>query len=84
MALKKTVTTIAGLTAENAYHRIEEITIFNKNKIKYMVRGYVNTKNPFFCEKFFLGEYYLDQENPIKQAYEHLKTLPEFAGATDC
>lgn len=22
--------------------------------------------------------------NPIKQAYEHLKTLPEFAGATDC
>lgn len=22
--------------------------------------------------------------NPIKQAYEHLKTLPEFADATDC
>lgn len=22
--------------------------------------------------------------NFIKQAYEHLKTLPEFAGATDC
>lgn len=26
----------------------------------------------------------LDGENFIKQAYEHLKTLPEFAGATDC
>lgn len=26
----------------------------------------------------------LDGGNPIKQAYLHLKTLPEFAGATDC
>ena len=26
----------------------------------------------------------LDGENFIKQAYEHLKTLPEFAGAMDC
>jgi hypothetical protein len=25
-----------------------------------------------------------DSENFIKQAYEYLKTLPEFAGATDC
>jgi hypothetical protein len=25
-----------------------------------------------------------DGPNPIKQAYLHLKTLPEFAGATDC
>jgi hypothetical protein len=26
----------------------------------------------------------LDGPNFIKQAYEHLKTLPEFANATDC
>ena len=26
----------------------------------------------------------LNGENFIKQAYEHLKTLPEFAGAVDC
>lgn len=26
----------------------------------------------------------LDGPNPIKQAYEHLKTLPEFADALDC
>ena len=26
----------------------------------------------------------MDGDNFIKQAYEHLKTLPEFAGATDC
>jgi hypothetical protein len=23
-------------------------------------------------------------DNPIRQAYKHLKTLPEFEGATDC
>jgi len=28
--------------------------------------------------------YDLDGENPIKQAYIHLKTLPEFADAVDC
>jgi autotransporter translocation and assembly factor TamB len=26
----------------------------------------------------------LDGKNFIAQAYDHLKTLPEFAGATDC
>jgi len=26
----------------------------------------------------------LNGDNPIKQAYEYLKTLPEFANATDC
>lgn len=26
----------------------------------------------------------MDSENFIAQAYAHLKTLPEFAGATDC
>jgi hypothetical protein len=26
----------------------------------------------------------LDESNFIRQAYQHLKTLPEFAGAVDC
>jgi hypothetical protein len=28
--------------------------------------------------------YDIEGDNPIKQAYEHLKTLPEFEGAIDC
>lgn len=28
--------------------------------------------------------YSLEGENPFKQAYEHLKTLPEFEGSMDC
>jgi hypothetical protein len=26
----------------------------------------------------------IDGDNPIRQAYLHLKTLPEFANAVDC
>lgn len=26
----------------------------------------------------------MEGDNPLKQAYEHLKTLPEFEGAEDC
>jgi hypothetical protein len=29
-------------------------------------------------------EYKLEGSNPIAQAYNHLKSLTEFSGATDC
>ena len=37
-----------------------------------------------FDEKTFYCEYGINGENPIKQAYLHLKTLPEFADTVDC
>jgi hypothetical protein len=30
------------------------------------------------------GPYSLEGSDPFSQAYEHLKTLPEFEGCTDC
>jgi hypothetical protein len=35
-------------------------------------------------ERPYFFSYDITGENPIKQAYEYLKTLPEFANATDC
>jgi hypothetical protein len=35
-------------------------------------------------QKQFVFAPNLDGPNFIKQAYEHLKTLPEFDGAVDC
>jgi len=35
-------------------------------------------------QKSYLFPLDLNGPNPIKQAYEHLKTLPEFVGAEDC
>ena len=37
-----------------------------------------------FITKNFSFAPSLEESNFIKQAYEHLKTLPEFAGAVDC
>jgi hypothetical protein len=34
--------------------------------------------------QYINSSYDINGENPIKQAYLHLKTLPEFAGAVDC
>jgi len=35
-------------------------------------------------ERPYFFQYDIAGENPIRQAYLHLKTLPEFANATDC
>jgi len=83
MALQKTATNASGLTATDAYHRVENVSLASKTEITFSVRSYVSTDMPFFAEDFYSCAYDLSGSNPIQQAYEHLKTLPEFAGATD-
>lgn len=84
MALKKTVITSSGLQAVDAYHRVEQLKVVSKDAISFCVRSYASIEKPNFNEVNYSCSYFLDGENPIKQAYEHLKTMPEFAGATDC
>lgn len=84
MALKKTTATVHGLTASDAYHRVEAVSLIGKDQISFYVRSYVQQDKPFFAEQTINSLYDMDGENPFKQAYEHLKTLPEFAGAIDC
>lgn len=84
MALLKTVQTVHGFQAVNAYHRVEVVTLTGKDKISFHVRSYTAEDKPFFAEQIVTAPHELDETNPIKQAYEYLKTLPEYAGATDC
>jgi len=84
MALAKTISTVHGFQAVNAYHRVEAVSLIGKEQISFHVRSYTATDKPFFVEEVMTAPYQLDGDNPIKQAYAHLKTLPEFAGATDC
>jgi hypothetical protein len=93
MALQKTVTTIHDFSAINAYHRVESLSLIGKDQIKFHLRSYVEknkplsdeqVNKPFFAEQVMLAAYAIEGQNPIKQAYEYLKTLPEFAGAVDC
>ena len=85
MALQKTIITPYGIEVINAYHRIEYVQIVNKTSIAYHVRAYKdNSGLPFFEERILQSNYDLKGDNPIAQAYNHLKTLPEYADAIDC
>lgn len=83
MALQKTVTTAHGIEVINAYHRVENLYLLEKTRLTFVVRSKVAPEKPAFSSKEFSCYYDIAGENPIKQAYEHLKTLSEFADATD-
>jgi hypothetical protein len=83
MALKKTSETNFGFNIPNTYHRVENIKL-NKNSINFQVLGYADVQKNAFEYKNYACAYDLNGVNPIKQAYEYIKTLPEFAGAIDC
>jgi hypothetical protein len=85
MALKKTITTAQGFTADDAYFRVEEVKLSGKDKIAFSVRGYKDDSGlPAFEDRPLTCDYDIEGKNPIAQAYDHVKTLPEFAGAVDC
>ena len=87
MALKKQTTAnvrLVGQVQINAYVRVDHVA-GTKNEI---TANAVFHKDNAEGEMFQAGSYtfkpIMDNGNFIKQAYEYLKTLPEFAGATDC
>jgi len=84
MALSKTVLSAYGFQATNAYHRVEAVSLAGKETLNFHVRSYVAVDKPFFAEQVLSCAYNLEGANPIAQAYAHLKTLPDFAGAADC
>ncbi len=85
MAIEKTVITPQGFEAVNAYHRVSGVSLIEKNKINFSVQSYKSNGNPVeFAFQLHSCQYDLNGNNPIVQAYNHLKTLPEFAGGKDC
>ena len=84
MAFKKSMQTPFGVEVQNAYLRVEGVRLISKTQIKFQLRKSVDGVLPHFADSAYECEYDIAGDNPIKQAYAHLKTLPEFAGATDC
>lgn len=84
MALEHNMVSPLGFTANAAYIRVEDVRLHGKANIEFRVRGYVSIGYPAFIDCEYRCAYDLTGDNPIRQAYLHLKTLPEFAGATDC
>ena len=84
MALNKTTTSSQGFEAVNAYHRVEGLCLVTNQSMTFRVRTYKDVSFPAFADNGYSFSYDITGENPIKQAYEYLKTLPEFSNATDC
>ena len=84
MSLSKTLTTKHGITVAGAILRVDKVSITDKEEVSFVLRSYVSADKPFFEQREMTAPYKLDGANPFKQAYEHLKTLPEFEGAVDC
>jgi hypothetical protein len=84
MAFKKTVITVHGFEAVDAYHRVEGVRLISKEIIAFQVRLYKTADFAHFDDKQYECNFSLQGKNPLAQAYEHLKTLPEFADASDC
>lgn len=81
MALSKT-TSFKGISIPNAYHRVWGVEV-TKASIKFGVGVHVTADDPILDNSHHTCDYDLNGDNPIKQAYEHLKTLPEFSDAED-
>ena len=84
MAISKTINTKFGITVQNAYHRVESVNILSKTNMTFVVFIYADKEKIHLDEQFYSCAYDINGSSPIKQAYEYFKTLPEFAGATDC
>ena len=87
MALKKQVILKSNFNDDvafnNAYIKIENVN-GNKTSMRFEVYIY-KEKNGFVVDrKSYAFVPTLEGNNFIAQAYEHLKTLPEFEGAADC
>jgi len=86
MALNKIVEIVVygeKIILRNAYVKIERVN-GSKTQVQAKYVVYSTKDGEIVEEKYcdFIPD--MDGANFIKQAYEHLKTMPEFAGATDC
>jgi hypothetical protein len=71
------------ITFDDAYIKVIHIH-GTKDLLNSHVGIYVKKDEVQIDSRVFEFQLALDGKNFIAQAYEHLKTLPEFAGAIDC
>jgi hypothetical protein len=81
MALKKSFEH-CGVNVNNGYLKVSEFS-GSKSGIGFAVAYKVDAEHDAIKVERFNFVPTMDT-NFIAQAYAHLKTLPEFAGATDC
>jgi len=85
MALQKNITTKDNfnidVSLKNVYIKVESV---NATKNEGTISVSFKNEDYVFQIKNFLFTPSMGSDNFIKQAYLHLKSLPEFADAVDC
>jgi hypothetical protein len=82
MALKMN-TTHKGINVADAYCRVSNVDL-TKSMMDVKLEMRATESSEAFSVSEFICPYDIAGDNPIAQAYVHLKTLPEFTGAVDC
>lgn len=89
MALLKTIILDNGVTAVDAYHRIESIN-GNKDKIEIKLVAYLSQSHFLSGKSYLTGNFFsftpsIEEGSPnfFKQGYEFVKSTSEFQGAID-
>jgi hypothetical protein len=72
-----------GLLVLDTYVKVSTISIYDKTKLHFDTVISTSKGVSAFQGGSYICNYNIEGENPIKQAYLHLKTLPEFADAVD-
>jgi hypothetical protein len=84
---KKTFTLVSNfktnVTFPDCYVRVTFVeSTKESSKVTY---GIFNaSKEDLLSKREFISSHNLDSKNFIAQEYDHMKTMPEFAGAIDC
>lgn len=87
MALKQTFTLITNFNTEAAFPNcyVKVLTVEGTKNTAKTVYGIFKEKDGYLLETHAAQfEHDTNGSNMIRQAYDHLKTLPEFSGAIDC
>jgi hypothetical protein len=79
-----TVTLNNGTVYPTAYGQVTSTSVTKTGGTAHLIVYSDSSKVSSVEAKFIEFSYDINGDNPIKQAYQHLKTLPEFSDATDC
>jgi len=71
------------VTFDNTYIKVTEYH-GNKSHMTFVVSWSESVNSSHLKQATYGCSINLDGENPVRQAYLYLKTLPEFADAVDC
>lgn len=77
-----------GVNLENVITRVYTCKVYKEQQDKFVLDFAISRHRTLEDKAFTQSDYSCEMQiygpNPVEQAYNHLKTLPEFADAVDC